>query len=62
MKGIGKVEHFGIPNGDVCREGLQHHDPHLAILLKDTKVYITPEDGEPQFIEAKSGTSIWFES
>lgn len=56
------VEHVSMPNGDVCGEGMHHHGPHLTVLLSDAKVRITPQDGEPQIVEVKSGTSLWFES
>ncbi len=41
---------------------MHHHEPHLTVLLTDAKVRITPEEGESQIVEVKSGTSIWFES
>ena len=56
------VEHTSYPQGDVCGEGMHHHDPHLTVVISDAKVKITPEEGEPQIVEVKSGTSIWFES
>lgn len=56
------IEHFGLPSGDVCGEGMHHHEPHLTVLLSDAKVQITPEEGESQIVELKSGTSIWFEA
>ncbi|WP_370480365.1 cupin domain-containing protein [Tamlana flava] len=54
------VEHVSLPQGDVCGLGMHHHEPHLTIVLTDAKVKITPEDGDSQEIEVKSGTSIWF--
>lgn len=56
------IEHFSMPQGDVCGLGTHHHEPHLTIVLTDAKVRITPENGEPQEIEVKSGTSIWFDA
>ena len=56
------VEHISQPTGDVCGLGMHHHEPHLTIVLTDSKVRITPEKGEPQEIEVKSGTSIWFDA
>lgn len=57
------VEHVGQPAGDgVCGLGMHHHEPHLTIVLTDAKVRITPENGQPQEMEVKSGTSIWFDT
>jgi len=56
------IEHFSLPLGDVCGPGMHHHEPHLTIVLTDAKVKITPENGEAQEIEVKSGTSIWFDA
>ncbi|EAZ79304.1 hypothetical cytosolic protein [Algoriphagus machipongonensis] len=56
------VEHVSQPKGDVCGLGMHHHEPHLTIVLTDAKVRITPENGEPQEMEVKSGTSIWFDA
>ncbi|MFB6340134.1 cupin domain-containing protein [Saccharicrinis sp. FJH62] len=56
------VEHISQPKGDVCGLGMHHHEPHLTIVLTDSKVRITPENGEPQDIEVKSGASIWFDA
>jgi len=56
------VEHFSLPQGDVCGEGVHKHQPHLTVVLTDAKVQITPEGGESQKVEVKSGTSIWSES
>lgn len=56
------IEHYSLPNGDVCGEGFHHHEPHLTVVLTDAKVLITSEDGESQEVEVKSGTSIWFEA
>ena len=56
------VEHVSQPKGDVCGLGMHHHEPHLTIVLSDAKVRITPENGEPQEMEVKSGTSIWFDA
>lgn len=56
------VEFTSYPQGDVCGEGMHHHDPHLTVVVSDAKVKITPEEGEPQIIEVKSGTSMWLES
>ena len=56
------VEHVSQPKGDVCGLGMHHHEPHLTIVLTDAKVRITPENGEPQEMEVKSGTSIWFDT
>lgn len=56
------IEHSSLPQGDVCGEGMHHHEPHLTVVLTDAKVQITPEDGESQVIEVKSGTSMWFEA
>jgi mannose-6-phosphate isomerase-like protein (cupin superfamily) len=56
------IQHFSMPNGDVCGEGIHRHEPHLTVVLTDAKVRITPQEGESQIVEVKSGTSIWFES
>jgi mannose-6-phosphate isomerase-like protein (cupin superfamily) len=56
------VEHVSQPKGDVCGVGMHHHEPHLTIVLTDSKVRITPENGQPQEMEVKSGTSIWFDA
>jgi len=56
------VEHISQPKGDVCGLGMHHHEPHLTIVLTDAKVRITPENGQPQEMEVKSGTSIWFDA
>ncbi len=56
------VEHFSMSQGDVCGEGLHHHEPHLTFVINDAKVQITTEEGEAQVIEVNSGTSIWSES
>lgn len=56
------VEHVSQPKGDVCGVGMHHHEPHLTIILTDSKVRITPQNAEPQEIEVKSGTSIWFDA
>ncbi|WP_162339652.1 cupin domain-containing protein [Cyclobacterium salsum] len=56
------IEHSSLPQGDVCGEGMHHHEPHLTVILTDAKVQITPENGESQVVEVKSGTSLWFES
>lgn len=56
------IEHSSLPQGDVCGEGIHHHEPHLTVVLKDSKVQITPKDGKPQVVEVKSGTSMWFEA
>jgi mannose-6-phosphate isomerase-like protein (cupin superfamily) len=56
------VEHISQPMGDVCGIGMHNHEPHLTIVLSDAKVRITPENGEPQEMEVKSGTSIWFDA
>ena len=56
------VEHISQPKGDVCGIGMHHHEPHLTIVLTDAKVRITPENGQPQEMEVKSGTSIWFDA
>lgn len=56
------VEHVSNPTGDVCGVGMHHHEPHLTIVLTDAKVRITPENGQPQEMEVKSGTSIWFDA
>jgi len=56
------VEHISQPKGDVCGLGMHHHEPHLTIVLTDAKIRITPENGESQEIEVKSGTSIWFDA
>ena len=55
------IEHTSQPEGDVCGVGMHHHEPHLTTVLTDAKVRITPENGEPQEMEVKSGTSIWFD-
>jgi len=54
------VEHSSVTEGDVCGAGMHHHEPHLVVLLTDAKVLMTPENGESQEVEVKSGTSIWF--
>ncbi|MEL0456965.1 cupin domain-containing protein [Flavobacteriaceae bacterium SZ-1-7] len=54
------IEHFSLPQGDVCGLGMHYHEPHLTIVLTDAKVKITPENGDAQEIEVESGTSIWF--
>lgn len=56
------VEHLSQPKGDVCGAGIHYHEPHLTIVLSDAKVLITPENGEPQEMAIKSGTSIWFDA
>jgi len=56
------VEHFSLPQGDVCGIGMHHHKPHLTIVLTDAKVQITPENGETQEVEVESGTTIWFDA
>ena len=56
------IEHVSSPEGDVCGEGMHHHEPHLTVVLDDAKVLITSENGESQEVEVKSGTSLWFES
>lgn len=56
------VEFVSSPHGDVCGEGMHHHEPHLTVVLTDAKVQVTSEEGEAQDLEVKSGTSIWFES
>lgn len=56
------VEHVSLPQGDVCGIGMHHHEPHLTIVLSDAKVRITPENGETQEVEVKSGTTIWFDA
>lgn len=56
------IEHFSMPNGDVCGEGMHHHEPHLTVVITDAKVRIIPEEGESQIVEVKAGTSIWFDS
>ncbi len=56
------VEHVSQPKGDVCGVGMHHHEPHLTIVLTDAKVRFTPENGQPQEMEVKSGTSIWFDA
>lgn len=56
------VEFVSIPNGNVCGEGMHHHEPHLTVVLTDAKVQVTTEEGEAQDLEVKAGTSIWFES
>ena len=56
------VEHISEPKGDVCGMGMHHHEPHLTIVLTDAKVRITPENGQPQEMEVKSRTSIWFDA
>lgn len=56
------VEFLSQPQSDVCGMGMHHHEPHLTVVLTDAKVKITPENGEPQEIEVKSGTSIWFDA
>ncbi len=56
------VEHISQPKGDVCGVGMHHHEPHLTIVLTDAKVRITAKNGEPQEMEVKSGTSIWFDA
>lgn len=56
------VEHVSQPKGDVCGLGMHHHEPHLTIVLTDAKILITPENGEPQELELKPGTSIWFDA
>lgn len=55
------VEFIGLPQNDVCGEGVHQHAPHLTLLLSDVKVQITSEDGKPQTVEAPLGTSIWSE-
>ncbi|WP_163379495.1 cupin domain-containing protein [Cyclobacterium sp. SYSU L10401] len=55
-------EHSSLPKGEVCGEGMHHHEPHLTVILTDAKVQITPDNGKPQVIEVKSRTSMWFES
>jgi len=54
------VEHTSISQGEVCGAGMHSHEPHLTVVLTDAKVLITPENGESQEIEAKSGSSFWF--
>lgn len=54
------VEFVSLPHGDVCGEGVHHHEPHLTVVESDAKVKLTPENGESQELEVKSGTSIWF--
>jgi len=56
------VEFVSQPEGNVCGVGMHHHKPHLTIVLADAKVRVTPENGEPQEMEVKSGTSIWFDA
>ncbi len=56
------IEHSSLPQADVCGEGMHHHEPHLTVVLTDAKVQITHEVGEPQVVEVKSGTSMWFEA
>lgn len=59
---IKAVEFTSLPQGDVCGKGMHHHAPHLTVVLSDAKVRITPEEGEPQDVEVKSGMSIWFDA
>ena len=54
------VEYVSLPQGDVCGAGIHHHEPHLTVVVSDAKVKITPENGESQEVEVKSGTSLWF--
>jgi len=54
------IEHTSVPKGEVCGAGMHRHEPHLTVVLTDAKVLITPEKGESQEIEAKSGSSFWF--
>jgi oxalate decarboxylase/phosphoglucose isomerase-like protein (cupin superfamily) len=56
------IEYFSMPQGNVCGEGMHYHEPHLTVVLSDAKVLITPENGESQTVEVKSGASIWFDS
>lgn len=53
------VEHYSLPQGDVCGIGMHHHEPHLTIVLTDAHVQITPKNGDPLEVEVKSGTPIW---
>ena len=54
------VEYVSLPQSDVCGEGMHHHEPHLTVVVSDAKVKLTPENGESQEVEVKSGTSLWF--
>jgi oxalate decarboxylase/phosphoglucose isomerase-like protein (cupin superfamily) len=56
------IEHTSVPQGDVCGLGMHYHEPHLTVVLTDSKVIITSEGGESQEVEVESGTSLWFES
>ena len=56
------VEHISQPEGDVCGLGMHHHEPHLTIVLTNSKVQITPEHGDTQDLEVQSGTTIWFDT
>ena len=56
------VEFMSQPNGDVCGEGMHHHEPHLTVVVNDAKVQVTSEDGKSQDVEVASGTSIWFDA
>lgn len=55
------VEFVSLPQGDVCGAGMHKHQPHLTIILTDSKIRVTPKNGEPQDIEVKSGSAIWFD-
>lgn len=56
------IEFSSLPQGDVCGKGMHHHEPHLTVALTDVKVRVTPDEGDSQEVEIKSGSSIWFES
>jgi len=56
------IEYYSLPQGNVCGEGMHHHEPHMTVVLSDAKVQITSENGESQIVEVKSGTTIWFDS
>ena len=56
------VEFVSMPQGDVCGDGMHHHEPHLTVVLSDAMVRITSDNGESQTVEVPLGTSMWFES
>jgi hypothetical protein len=56
------VKYVGKSQGEVCGNGMHHHEAHLTVALTDAKVLITSPDGKKQEVEIPAEAAIWFEA